>query len=191
MYRSRDVFTIVALAAASAAAATIRWQTWTPGTECLLCGAPQSTAAMGTSGNADQLFGAGGGAPSFARNSAGAFMPGPLGAAQLGSGDAAHSSSSSAAASAAHGWQPWGNGSGSGRFASSGGSGRSASLGGLWRLMNLSRPGHSEGASVATRNIVAKVKQPKPPRPAKNPAPGSHAGSPATGGSTAATPDVP
>jgi hypothetical protein len=186
MYRSRIVFTIVALAVASAAAATIRWQTWTPTTACLLCGAPQSTAAAGTSGSGDALFGAGGGAPSFARNSAGAFTPGPLAAAELSNANAAHSSSSSSTA-ALRGWQPWGNSSGSNRFASSGASGASAPLGGLWRLMSLNRPAPHESAAAAPRTIVARVKQPRPSRPGKNPAPGTHSGSPASGSTAGPT----
>jgi len=195
MYRSRVVFTIVALAVASAAAATIRWQTWSPTTACLLCGPPES-AAMRASGSADNLFGAGGGAASYARNgSASTFTPGALNAPQLSGGSAAGGSSQGQTASASRGWQPWGNGSATSRFASSGASGASAPLGGLWRLMSLSRPAHS-GTPAAARTIVARAQRVKPPvasRPGKQPSPGSHGGGSgsATGDGSSVTTDTP
>src|SRR4051812_21245719 len=194
MYRSRIVFTIVALAVASAAAATIRWQGWTPTTACLLCGPPES-AAMRASANADNLFGAPGGAASYARNSsASTFTPGPLSAPQLSAGSAASGSSQGRSASSARGWQPWGNGGGSSRFASSGASGANAPLGGLWRLMSLSRPAHHDGTPHVARTITPRAPRAKPPvtsRPGRTPSPGSHPGGPATGNGSGITTDTP
>ena len=46
IHRSRIVFTVGALAVASAAAATMPWQTWKPVTACLLCGVQDSGEAV-------------------------------------------------------------------------------------------------------------------------------------------------
>lgn len=192
MYRRRVVFTIVALAVASAAAATIRWQTWTPNNACLLCGAPDPSSTMRAAAGPDTLYGAGGGAPSYARTTGEAFTPGPLAAAQLGSSSTASSSSAARSTSSFRGWQPWGNGSASGRFASSGAAGAAAApLGGLWRLMSLSRPHHS--STPAARNIVARVRRERPPvasRP-KKPSPGSNSGHPGNSGDGTAASETP
>jgi hypothetical protein len=187
IYRSRAVFTLAALAVASAAAATIHWQTSMPDAGCLLCGARDSSGAtLQTSPNADRSIT--GGIGSYARNSAGTYVPGPL-MPDMGSNKSGGASSPSRAGSAPKGWQPWGSGSNSLRGSSSGSSGPSASLGGMWRLMSLSRPGHQNGvASVATPAAAAsRVKPPAASRPVKAPAPakpGSGSGSasaPATG----------
>jgi hypothetical protein len=186
-YRSRAVLTLAVLAVASAAAATIRWQPWTPTTACLLCGAPSSgDAAAGGSAKTDGPVGSGL-AGSYARSSAGAYVPNSLIAGQLGTGTAS-SSSSSRSGTASRGWQPWGTGSEASRGSSSGASGPSTSLGGLWRLMSLSRPGHSGGAPVATaKNVVVRATHAPPaPRPAKTPTPTTHSGPP----SSSSTPAV-
>jgi PEP-CTERM motif len=187
IYRSRAVFTLAALAVASAAAATIRWQSLMPDTGCLLCGARDSSGAtLQTSPNADRLAG-GGGIGSYARNSAGTYVPGPL-APEMGSDKSGGASSSSRAGSAPKGWQPWGSGSGSPRGSSSGSSGPSAPLGGLWRLMSLSRPHHGDG-SAAVSIAVAPASHIKPPaasRPVKAPAPAKpHLSAPGPGSASA------
>ena len=186
IYRSRAVFTLAALAVASAAAATIHWQTSMPDAGCLLCGARDSSGAMlQTSPNADRSIA--GGIGSYARNSAGTYVPGPM-MPDMGSDKSGGASSPSRAGSAPKGWQPWGSGSNSPRGSSSGSSGPSASLGGMWRLMSLSRPGHQNGgASVATPAAAAgRVKPPAASRPVKAPAPAKpHASAPGPGSASA------
>jgi PEP-CTERM motif-containing protein len=188
IYRSRAVFTLAALAVASAAAATIHWQTSMPDTGCLLCGARDSSGAMlQTSPNADRSTGAGG-LGSYARNSTGTYVPGPL-MPEMGSDKSGGASPTSRASSAPKGWQPWGSGSGSPRGSSSGSSGPSAPLGGLWRLMSLSRPSH-HGNGVATVAVAPAnhIKPPAASRPVKAPAPAKpHSSGPGSASAPAST----
>jgi len=178
LHRSRLVLILAVLAVATTAAATaaIRWEVWSPPTACLMCGGQSSDAAASLA-NAGNLGGSGNGASAYARNSAGAFVPGPLSAAPAGAD--AMAGSSSRAASVPRGWQPWSTHSGSFRVSSPNGGGASAPLGGLWKLMSLSRPGHG-GGSAASNDVAPKApKPPKASRPSK-PKPG---GAPRSGAS--------
>ena len=180
LHRTRVVLilSVIALATTAAATAAIRWQVWTPPSACLMCEAPTSdaAAALGNGGNGG---GTGNGAGSYARSSAGTFVPGPLNA---GSPSAdAMARSSARAGSAPKGWQPWGTGSGSFRVSSSGAGGPSTSLGGLWKLMSLSRPGHAGGGGGAGAGESGTVARntPKPPAASRpSPKPGTPRSSP-------------
>jgi hypothetical protein len=179
------VFVLAGLAVASGAAATIRWQTWTPTTACLLCDVKSSDAAPSTS--PDVLQGTSGSAPSYsARSAASTFTPGPLAPASPAAAATNAESSGSRSASAPRGWQPWGTGSGSFRGSSGGGSGPSTALGGMWRLMNLARPRNAAGGSSA---VIEKVPSaPRAPRAAKPaPAPTTHRPSPPSASPAPAT----
>ena len=169
---------------ASGAAATIRWQTWTPVTACLLCGVQDSGEAVKqVAANGDSPVGTGSWAGSYSRGSAGTYTPSPLAASSAG--ESARSSGSARAAASARSWQPWGNGSGSSRFSSGSGSGPSPALGGLWRLMSLARPHHSDGGSTIASNHTTRIKPPAASRPIKKPAPGTHRTGPGSGSSGA------
>jgi hypothetical protein len=193
LHRSRLVLILAVLAVATTAAATaaIRWEVWTPPSACLMCEARNSDASASLA-NAGNVGGTGNGAGSYARNSAGTFVPGPLtAAAPAASGMAG---SSSRAGSVPKGWQPWGTGSSAFRMSSSNGGGASASLGGLWKLMSLSRPGHGGGAAA---NSDVAPKAPKPPKAGRpsTPKPGRTPGSgasapPASAGFTAGSPTL-
>jgi hypothetical protein len=191
LHRSRLVLILSVLAVATTAAATaaIRWEVWTPPSACLMCEARNSDANASLA-NAGNLGGAGNGLGSYARNSAGTFVPGPLSAAGPAAG--AMTGSSSRAGSVPKGWQPWGNGSGAFRMSSSNGGGASAPLGGLWKLMSLSRPGHG-GGGVKSSDVAPKApKPPKASRPStpKPGAPRSGAAPPASAGFTAGSPTL-
>jgi hypothetical protein len=198
--RSRIVFTVAALAVASVAAATIRWQTWTSGTACLLCGARDPGNGAVTLGGSDRLNGAGGAGGSYALSSAETFTPGPLKAPSIDPDAAGSRSPASRHDATAKGWQPWGNGSGTRRVSATGSSTPSTSLGGLWRLMSLSRPGHVAGESIVhtapIHTPTPAVSRPAKPTPTPTHhsaphAPGSGAGAPnANGGSSSSSGDA-
>ena len=197
IHRSRVVFTVGALAVASAAAATIPWQTWKPVTACLLCGAQDSgEAVVVTPTDAERGIGSGSG-NSYARSSASTYKPDAVSTPTADSNGASGRSSSSRAAAAPRGWQPWGSSSEASRFASAGFSGPSAPQGGLWRLMSLHQH-HGSGTATATASahtVVTHAPSPAVNRPVKNPpAPhnstppssnsGSSSGSPGASGTT-------
>lgn len=153
-YRSRALFTIAVLAVAGAAFAARRWQTWTPVTACLLCDARNADDAVaGSPATVGAAAGAGGITGSYARSSAGSPEAGSFAGPHSTPATPGSASPSPRLGSAPRGWQPWSASSGSFRVSSSGSPGPSASLGGLWRLMSLSRPGHS-GAPVLASNTV-------------------------------------
>jgi hypothetical protein len=191
--RSRIVFTLAALAVASAAAATIRWQTWTSGTACLLCGARDTGESALMLPGGDRPSGGAGLEGSYARSSGATFTPGPLAPPLVSLENGSSRSSSARLASAPRGWQPWGSGSGAFRVAASGSSRPSTSLGGLWRLMSLSRPNH--GSDSAVHGVPVHNIKPPTDRPVKTPKPGTnHSGqngpgsSPTDGGSISEAP---
>ena len=183
IHRSRIVFTVGALAVASAAAATMPWQTWKPVTACLLCGVQDSGEAV-VATPTDAAGGISrGGAGLYAHNSAGTYTPGDLPGAGPDTKDSSSGSAASRSAAAPKGWQPWGNASGASRFSSSGISGHSAANGGLWRLMSL-RPHHSSGATAGGSQAANHTSSPSVGRPVKTPAPGAHNSKPPSSSSS-------
>ena len=183
IYRSRVVFTVGALAVASAAAATIPWQTWKPVTACLLCGVQDSGEAVVVRPTDAARDVGSGFVSSHARSSASTYAPDSVSTPTAETKSLSRDSSSSRFAAAPRGWQPWGSGSESNRFASSGFSGPSAPQGGLWRLMSL-HPHHGAGsAASSTIHTVAHGSSPAASRPVKAPPAPHHSPSPSSGSS--------
>jgi hypothetical protein len=177
LYRYRAALIIAIVAVAAGAAASIRWQTWTPVTACLLCETPGGGDAGATPEAA--LPAATGG--TLAAN--GDAAPGSIGAGALVVAPPAQSggqtgSSTSRFGPAPRGWQPWSATTGTYRVASPSRSGPSPSLGGLWRLMSLSKLGHGGGSSAPVSETVIAANHPVTPpeivkAPTVSPAPGT------------------
>jgi translation initiation factor IF-2 len=186
IHRTRIVFTVGALAVASAAAATIPWQTWKPVTACLLCGVQDSGEAV-VATPPDASGSSRGDAGLYARNSAESYTPGALPGLSSDTQSPGAGSSASRLAASPKGWQPWGNASGTTRFAASGasGHGHSAPTGGLWQLMSL-HPHHGAGTAAGSGQASVHVSAPPVSRPVKTPAPGANHSTPPSSSSSPA-----
>ena len=168
----RAVFVIMILGSAAVVAAM--WDTFAPPNACLFCTGPEQyttalggTAAAGTGG----ISGAGGAVGQRAAAETVPLpgmpaMPGYVGNGGAGRRDGSRS-----------GWQPWGNGSDSRGFNSSGTGGPSVGTGGLWRLMTLAHRGQSAGGGgtsgphAAHEARAARTHTTPAPRPGPRPTP--------------------
>jgi hypothetical protein len=171
----RAVFVIMILGSAAAVAAM--WDTFAPPNACLFCTGPEQyttalggTSATGTSGVSDLGRAVGQRAAADTVPIPGAAMPGYVGNGASGRRDGSRS-----------GWQPWGNGSNSRGFNSSGAGNVSVGMGGLWRLMTLAHRGHEGGGGGTS---VGRTHEPRAarthttpgPRPARPGIPGAPSG---------------